>query len=123
MALRGGQPYSSERPAGVPARRRRAKGDQASAVRAGSSGTRLSSSRTSLWTTLPRLEVMATSGRAPAQASGRVTLAATPATASTAAAVATTWSTTTTAGDGMASSRCRKEIGRNSAAGCLASSR
>ena len=119
MAVRTGQPNAGPRAA---TGRWRASSDQAAPARDGSSGTRQSSSSTSLWTTLPRLEVMATRGRAASQARGRVTRVSSPTVASTAAPRASAWSTATTSGDGMASSSRRNEIGRNSAGGWVASS-
>src|SRR5215218_9648921 len=119
MAVRTGQPYAVPGRAGG---RWRASSDQAAPARDGSSGTRQSSSSTSLWTTLPRLEVIATSGRAASQATGRVTRVSSPTVASTAAPRASAWRAATTSGDGIRSSSRRNEIGRNSAAGWLASS-
>src|SRR5919108_379558 len=85
IAVRTGQPNITPGGVrGVP--RRRASADQAAPAGAGSSGTRHSSSSTSLWTTLPRLEVIATSGRAAAQASGSTTRVHSPTAASTSAA-------------------------------------
>src|SRR5262245_41830561 len=120
MAARSGQPGTA---AGAGPPRRSASSDQAAPAGAGSSGTRASSSRTSLWAVLPRLEVIAMSGSAASQASGSVTLVASPTVASSAAATPSTCSTSTGPRGGIASSTRRNEIGRNSAAGCPASSR
>ena len=119
MAVRTGQPNAAP---GRATGRRRASSDQAAPAGDGSSGTRQSSSSTSLWTTLPRLEVIATRGRAASQARGRVTLVSRPTVASTAAARANDWSTATASGEGIRSSRRRNEIGRYRASGWVASS-
>ena len=119
MAVRTGQPNAAP---GRATGRRRASSDQAAPARDGSSGTRHSSSSTSLWTTLPRLEVIATRGRAASQATGRVKRVSSPTVASTAAPRASAWRTATASGDGIRSSRRRNEIGRNSAGGWVASS-
>src|SRR5262245_36258837 len=120
MAARSGQPGTA---AGAGPPRRSASSDQAAPAGAGSSGTRASSSRTSLWAGVPGVEVIAMSGSAASQASGSVTLVASPTVASSAAATPSACSTSTGPRGGIASSTRRNEIGRNSAAGCPASSR
>src|SRR6266542_2041759 len=85
IAVRTGQPKRHETAGAAtatPPFRRRASSDQAAPAGDGSSGSRHSSSSTSLCTVLPRLEVIAISGTAASHASGRLTRVQSPRAAS-----------------------------------------
>src|SRR5262245_38397133 len=100
MAVLTGQPKRAEA-SDAPPRRRQASSDQTAPASDGTSGSRQSSTRTSLWTVLPRLEVIATSGTAASHATGIAKRVHSPTSASTAAATAITWTGTTNAGGGI----------------------